>query len=115
MKIILSGLHLKEFPHIEEYATKKLAKLEKYSSSIEQIHARLISKKSHRGQENDFYCEIEVTIPHHNLEIVDSERAIDKAIDKAVERMKRLLIKTKEKDVSKKHKEGIFKKLRNRF
>lgn len=114
MKIIISGLHLKEFPKIEEYAKKKLAKLAKYNTKIEQIHARLISKKSHRGQEQDYYCEIEVVIPNHNLEIVDTERAIDKAIDKAIERMKRLLVKTKEKDISKKHKEGILTKFLKR-
>ena len=115
MKIIVSGLHLKEFPQIEQYAKKKLIKLAKYNSKIEQIHARLISEKSHRGQDNDYYCEIEVVIPQHNLEIVDTERAMDKAIDKAVERMKRLLIKSKERQISRFHKIGILNKLRNRF
>ncbi|MEX2028092.1 MAG: ribosome-associated translation inhibitor RaiA [Candidatus Curtissbacteria bacterium] len=115
MKIIVSGLHLKKFPELEEYAQKRVAKLSKYHPKIEMINVRLISKKSHRGQENDYYCEIEVDIPKNNLVIVDTEREMDKAIDRAVERMKRQIVKIKNKEISKKHKEGLLTKYRNRF
>lgn len=111
MKTIISLVHLEKDPKLELYAQNKVEKLEKFHPKIEEINVRLIAEKSHRGQENDYYCEITVAIPKHVLEIVDHERAMDKAIDKAIERMKRLLVKAKEKEISKKHRGGILKKL----
>lgn len=92
---------------MEAYAIKKVQKLAKYAKDILEIQVRLIEEKSHRGQEQDYFCEIEIDLPGHNLEIRDTERAMDKAIDRAVERMKRLLIKNKEKHLTKKHREGL--------
>ena len=115
MNIVISGLHLKKEPQLEEYARKKAQKLAKYHAKILQIDVRLIAKKSHRGQENDYYCEITAKVPGKTLEIVDNERAMDKAIDKAVERMKRTLIKYREKKISRLRKKGILKKLLNRL
>lgn len=115
MKIIVSGIHLKEFPEVEEYAKEKVKKLAKFHSKIDLIEVRLISQKSHRDKEQDYYCEIEIDIPGKNLSIVDVEHSVDKAIDKAVERMKRLLVKVKEKKISKQHKEGIVTKIAKRF
>lgn len=106
MNLVISGIHLKKFPELDEYAKAKAQKLTKYHSQIEEIRVRLIWEKSHRGQENDCYCEITIHIPGRILEIIDTERDMEKAIDKAVERMKRLIVKTKEKTISKKHKEG---------
>jgi ribosomal subunit interface protein len=115
MNIIISGLHFEIDPQIKEYVNKKVGKLSKYNSKIQKIDVRLASKKSHRGQENDYFCEIEVVIPGHVLEIVDSEREIDKAIDRAVERMKNTLVRNKEKHTSQKHKRKIWNKFINRF
>lgn len=106
MNLVISGIHLKNFPELEQYANEKAQKLTKYHSQIEEILVRLIWEKSHRGQDEDYYCEITIHIPGRILEIVDTERDMEKAIDKAVERMKRLIVKTKEKTISKKHKEG---------
>ena len=58
MNIVISGLHLKKEPQLEEYARKKVQKLAKYHPKILQIDVRLIVKSAHRGQENDNYCEI---------------------------------------------------------
>jgi ribosomal subunit interface protein len=107
MIIKVSGLHLKKMPDTKDYALKRADKLLKFHPQIEKIHIRLISEKSHRGQDNDFYCEITVATPRHTLEIVDVERDFDKAIDKAVERMKRTLTKHKEKRLTRKHQEGV--------
>ena len=112
MKLIVSGIHIKNDPDIEAYAKQKAQKLSKFYPNIEEIAVRLISENSHRGQESDFYCEITVHIPGRVLEIVDTEREMDKAIDKAVERMKRLIVKDKEKKISKNHKAAIAKKNR---
>lgn len=101
VNIIVSGLHLKNHPELEEYATKKATRLAKYNKNILEIRVRLIAKEAHRGKENDYYCEIEVDLPGKNLEVVDSERAMDKAIDKAIERMKRVIVKHKEKSKDK--------------
>ncbi|OGD86978.1 ribosomal subunit interface protein [Candidatus Curtissbacteria bacterium RIFCSPHIGHO2_01_FULL_41_11] len=108
MQIIVSGSRLVEFPEIEAYAREKVSKLSKYSSKIENIRVRLISEKSHRNEQHNSFCEIALDLPGKNLEVKDSENSMDKAIDKAVERMKRALVKYKEKSVSKKHKEGTF-------
>lgn len=115
MQIIVSGQHLAKFPEMESYASKKVAKLAKYHPGIIKAEVHLIAEQSHRGQEEDYYCEIAIDLPGQDLEIVDSQRSMDKAIDKAIERMKRLLVKTKEKKVTKKHREGLFRKLLNRF
>ena len=115
MKIVISGLHLKKEPQLEEYARKKVQKLSKYHPQILQIDVRLIAQKSHRGQENDYYCEITAKVPGKTLEIVDSERAMAKAIDKAVERTKRTLVKYREKKISKDHKKGIVRKILGRW
>src|SRR3989338_9197533 len=115
MNIVISGPHHKKEPQLEEYARKKVQKLAKYHPKILQIDVSLIVKSAHRGQENDNYCEITAKVPGKTLEIVDSERTMDKAIDKAVDRMKRTLIKYREKKISKDHKKGILNKLLNRL
>lgn len=115
MKIVVSHLHLKDFTQPELYAREKIEKLAKYFPKILEIDVRLIAKIAHRGQEQDYTCEIIIKVPGRNLEIVDTERSIDKAIDKALERAKRLLVKTKEKKISKWHRLGILNKLRSRF
>ena len=115
MKIIISGIHFKENPKLKIYAEQKIQKLIKYDRQIYKVEARLISKKSHRGQEKDFSCELRVFIPGKTLEVVDAERAMDKAIDKAMERMKVTLTRHKEKHISRDHKRGILNKLIARF
>lgn len=115
MSIVISGIHLESDPKLKVYAHKKSNKLLRYHPKITDIKVRLLSEKSHRGQEQDYYCEITVHVPGKILEIVDVERAMDKAIDKAVERMKRALIKHHEKVISKQHKRGIVQKLLNRW
>ena len=115
MKIILSSQHLANAQKLEAYAKEKVKKLVKFSSNIESINVRLIGEKSHRGQEKDFYCEITVHIPGHILEIVDVERTMDKAVDRAVERMKRTLVKNKEKHLSRNHHRGIISKVLRRI
>ncbi len=115
MSFSISGLHLESNPKLKAYADKKIKKLLRYHSQITDVKVRLLSEKSHRGREQDYYCEITIHVPGRILEIVDSERAMDKAIDKAVERMKRALIKHKEKAISKQHREGVFNKILSRF
>lgn len=115
MKIIVSGLHLQKESHLEEYARKKASKLAKFHPKILKIDVRLIVKSAHRGREQDYICEITAYVPGKNLEIVDSERTMDKAIDKAIERAKRVLVKHKEKLVDKKRKKGFLAKLRGKF
>lgn len=108
MQIIVSGQHLKLFPKLENYAIKKVEKLSKFHSKIEIINVHLVSSKSHREKTQDYVCELVISVPGKNLELVDTEESMEKAIDKAVERAKRLLVKHKEKSTSKKHKEGII-------
>lgn len=114
MKIIISGLHLKKFPQLEQYAAKRVQKLSRYFKNIVKLEVRLIWEKSHRNELHSAACEIIADIPGRNLEIVERDETMDKAIDRAVERMKRLLVKTKERSVSIKHKEGILRKKVNR-
>lgn len=110
MNIIVSQEHIENFAEMEEYAIAKAGKLTKYHPKVEKISVRLISEKSHRNQEHDYYCEIAVDIPGRNLEIVDVERSVDKAIDRAVERMKRLMVRDKEKKITRKHRGALKEK-----
>ena len=107
MIIKVTGVHLKKLPKVKDYALKKAEKLLKFHPQIEKIHIRLVFEKSHRGLENDYYCEITIATPHHTLEIRDVERNFDKAVDKAIERMRRTLTKHKEKQLTRKHREGV--------
>src|SRR3989344_1976840 len=115
MNISVTGLHIETDPKLKAYADKKIKKLLRYHSKITDLKVRLISEKSHRGQEQDYYCEITIHVPGRILEIVDVEREMEKAIDRAVERMKRVLIKSREKEISIQHKKGIVRKLLSRW
>lgn len=115
MNIIVSGSHIENFPQAEDYAKKKVARLGKYHSKIDKITVRLIEEKAHRNQNHDFVCEIIVSVPGKDLEIVDKDLSADMAIDKALDRMKRLLIKSKEKQITKKHRLGVLSKFLERF
>ena len=115
MNIVISGIHLQQFPEMEDYARKKVSKLAKFNPKILKLEVRLISKISHRDKTQEYYCELEADIPGKNLEIVDVEESMDKAIDKAVERMKRVLIKNKEKRITLRHRVAALYKLKNRF
>lgn len=115
MQIIISGLHLGKIPELKEYATKRVQKLARYFPHIIKLEVRLIWEKSHRNELHSAACEIIADIPGRNLQIVERDQNMDKAIDRAVERMKRLLVKTKEKLISKKHKGGIIAKIKRRF
>jgi len=115
MNITLSGLHLESSPKLKKYAYKKTNKLLKYNPKIQNITVRLFSQESHRGKEKDYSCELTVHIPEKILELVDTQRDLEKAIDKACERMKKILVRTKEKNISKEHKRGIFNKLISRL
>lgn len=110
VRIIVSGLHLKKFPELEEYAIKKIQKLEHYLPKIVKVDVRLIWEKAHRNEFHSAACEIIADIPGRNLKILEQDKAMDKAIDKAVERMHRLMVKTKEKKISLKHREGVAAK-----
>lgn len=115
MNIIISGIHFEDFPKAEKYAKEKVSKLSKFHKKIEKIEVRLFAEKNHRSELHDYSCEIKLSIPGRDLELVDKERSIDKAIDIAVDRMKRTLIKYKEKQVSLEHKRGVISKIRERI
>lgn len=107
MNIIISGSHFEDFPKAKKYAQEKIEKLTKYHPRIEKILIRLIAETAHRNEKHDFTCEIIASVPGKDLEITEKDLAPDKAIDIAVDRMKRLLVKSKEKSVSKKHTLGL--------
>lgn len=114
MKIQITEIHIRD-TKAREYAQGKIEKLAKFHPNIERINVRLFGEKAHRNQNHDFTCEIAVAIRGHVLDIVDGERSIDKAIDLATDRMKRVLIKHKEKHITQKHREGFVAKLVSRF
>ncbi len=100
MNIIVSGIHFEDFEKAEDYAKEKVAKLTKYHQKILKIEVRLFAETDHLNPKHDFACQIKIALPGNDLEVIDRERSIDKAIDRAVERMKRLLVKAKEKPQS---------------
>ena len=55
MTISITGLHFESDPKLKAYADKKIKKLLHYHSQITDIKVRLLSEKSHRGQEQDYY------------------------------------------------------------
>src|SRR3990167_7736167 len=111
MDIYITGLHIHTDPKLKDYANKKAKKLLKYHAKITDLKVRLFAEKAHRSEDHDYYCEITVHVPGKILEIIDKERDITKAIDRATERMKKALIRHREKEISKKHKEGLAAKL----
>ena len=106
MRIKIAEIHFKD-QKIEDYAINKVTRLEKFHSGIKLVTIRLTLEKNHRTQNHTSFCELEFDIRGKDFVVKDSERQIDKAIDKAVERAKRTLVRHKEKEISKKHKEAI--------
>lgn len=114
MNIIISGIHLNNYPKAEKYAKEKVSKLSKFHPHILEFEVRLFFEKSHHSQKHDFACSIKAVIPGNDVEIVEGDLSIDMAIDKAVDKMKRALVKNKEKATTKKHKAGLFAKARSK-
>lgn len=114
MQLTITAIHLTNPQKAKDYAEEKISKLAKYHPKIEKIEVRLINKR-HKQKKNEYDCEIKIVVPGHDLEIMDSEQSIEAAIDKAEERAKRLLVKNKEKHLSRDHKQGIVSKLRKRL
>ena len=115
MNISLTGLHLENDPKLKVYANKKVKKLVHYDNRITDIKVRLFLEKSHRNEAHDCICELTVHVPGKILEIVDKEKDHTAAIDKAFDRMKRAIVKHKEKEISKQHREGVFTKILSRL
>ena len=115
MDISITGLHIQTDPKLKEYTNQKAKKLLKYHSKITDLKVRLFAEKAHRSEDHDYYCEITIHVPGKVLEIVDKERDVTKAIDRAADRMKKALIRHREKEISKKHKEGLAAKLLRRL
>ncbi len=113
MRIKIAEIHFKD-QKIEDYAVNKVSKLEKFHSGIKLVTIRLTLEKNHRTQNHTSFCELEFDMAGRDFVIKDSERQIDKAIDKAVERAKRSLVRHKEKEISKKHREAVKAKRRTR-
>ncbi len=113
--ITISAIHLKNPQKAKDYAKSKFTKLTKYDQRIEKIEVRLIGALSHRDKNTDFDCELKIVVPGHDLEIKDTQSSISAAIDKAEDRVKRLLVKNKEKHLSKKHKLGLISKIRQKL
>ena len=115
MDISITGLHIETDPKLKEYANQKAKKLLKYNTRITDLKVRLFGEKAHRSEDHDYYCEIIAHVPGKVLEIADKERDVTKAIEKAVDRMKKALIRHREKTLSKRHKEGLAAKLLRRL
>ncbi len=115
MKVTITAIHLTNPQKAKDYAKIKVEKLPKYNSQINNLEVRLIGSQSHRNKNTDYSCEIKITLPGHDLEVKDNASSIEAAIDKAEERAKRLLVKNKEKHISKEHKKGILNKLVSKF
>lgn len=115
MNLTITALHLKNPTKAKEYAKEKIEKLYKFHSKIEKIEVRLVDEKNHGKPGTSFMCEITIMIPGHNLEIKDFESSIEAAIDKAEDRAKRILVKSKEKHLTRDHKSGIMSKLREKL
>ena len=115
MDISITGLHIETDLKLKEYASTKAKKLLKYNTRITDLKVRLFGEKAHRSENHDYYCEITVHVPGKILEIVDKERDVTKAIDRAVDRMKKALVRHREKTISKRHKEGLAAKLFRRL
>lgn len=115
VQLTITAIHLISPQKAKDYAREKITRLAKYDHKIEKIEVRLIGQKSHRDKNTDFDCEIKIIVPGRDLEIKDTELTIEAAIDKAEERAKRLLVKNKEKHLSKKHKQGLVTKIRNKL
>ena len=115
MDISITGLHIQTDPKLKEYANQKAKKLIKYDARITDLKVRLFAEKAHRSEDHDYYFQITIHVPGKILEIVDKERDVTKAIDKAVDRMKKALVRHREKTISKRHKEGLAAKLLRRL
>lgn len=115
VKVTITAIHLTNPQKAKDYAKIKADKLIKYDSRIVSIEVRLIEAQSHRNKNTDYNCEIKIALPGNDLEVRDVASTIEAAIDKAEDKAKRLLVKNKEKHISKEHKKGVLNKIASRF
>ncbi|KKR77929.1 MAG: Ribosome hibernation protein YhbH [Candidatus Curtissbacteria bacterium GW2011_GWA1_40_9] len=115
MKLTVTTKRLINSKKAKDYAKEKISKLSKYNPKIEKIAVWLIGEKSHRVKSTDFICEIKASVPGRDLEIKGTDQTIEAAIDKVEDRAKRLLVKNKERHLSKQHKQGIKTKIKRKL
>ncbi len=95
MKVITQAQHFSADYKLAEYLKQKLSKLEHFFDRI--IEANVFLKLENSGQVRDKISEINIKIPGTTLVAKEVGKTFESSIDKAVFRLKRQLLKHKEK------------------
>ncbi len=97
-KLEISGVHLKADPKLQEYATRKIGKLDRFlpRAARESAHAEVLLKEKSIKTRKEYTCEVVLQLPHDTITVSESTMNIFAAIDIVEAKLKNLLKKYKE-------------------
>lgn len=102
MDVTIKGRNIKVTPSLEDYAMRKLGKLDRYLPNIQDIRIDLSSEHTRRGQD---LMTAQITVRHQRGAILRAEEKtageINNAIDAAVDKMYRRIQRFKGRRIRK--------------
>lgn len=100
MRVIISGKNFSLTSSLKEFVEKKISKLEKYSTLLEQARVELDVDRNQRS--GDIYrVEIWLLLPKKPLQIGVKSSDMRSAVDQAVNKLETQLVRFKEKQQAK--------------
>ncbi|WP_457652378.1 ribosome hibernation-promoting factor, HPF/YfiA family [Rhodocaloribacter sp.] len=94
MQTRITARHFRAHPKLQQYASDRLAKLERYYDGITFAHI-VLARNS--GQVQGEYAEITLNVYRQKLAAEESATTHEEAIDRCVERLRRQIVKYKAK------------------
>jgi putative sigma-54 modulation protein len=96
-KLEIAGREFDVTDRIRDYVTKKVAKLDRYLSSVDETHVELVHLKSARSAADRYVAQI--TVRGRGFILRAEERADDirTALDAAIDKMQRRMVRYKDK------------------
>lgn len=97
-KLEISGVHTKVDKKLQDYATKKIGKLDRYLSKHARVsaHAEILIKESKIKQRKQHTCEVVLYLPKDTLTVKETTLNPFAAVDIVEAKMKNQLKKYKE-------------------
>ncbi len=95
MEIRINSIHFDATAQLQDFVTKKLAKLDQYNEGI--LKAEVFLKVIKPETNNNKHVEIKITVPKEEMFAEKVADSFEEAVDLAVEALRRQVKKHKEK------------------
>lgn len=98
MKLEINGIHTQADKKLQDYATKKIEKLERYMPrhARESAHAEIFLKERMIKSKKECTCEVVLHLPHETLTTKESTMNMFAAVDIVEAKLKNLIKKYKD-------------------